>query len=116
MRIVHTHMDILVTKDLVFDFPNFHFEKHRLYDVCQKGKQVKISFKSKIVNFSGNYHGIVIVDDYSCYICMIFLSLKRDVFRVIWKLSKIIKNEKGLSTASIWYDHIGEFQNKELKN
>ena len=49
-RIAHIHMDHLnklVTKELVISLPKIRFEKDRLCDACQKGKQAKISFQSK---------------------------------------------------------------------
>jgi len=40
------HLNKLISKDLVIGFPKLRFEKDRLSDACQKGKQVKVSFKS----------------------------------------------------------------------
>jgi len=49
-RIAHInmeHLNKLISKDLVIGLPKLKFEKDRLCDACQKGKQVKVSFKSK---------------------------------------------------------------------
>jgi len=49
-RIVHInmeHLNKLISKDLVIGLPKLKFEKDRLCDACQKGKQVRVSFKSK---------------------------------------------------------------------
>ena len=87
----HIHMDHLnklISKELVIGLPKIHFEKDKLCDACQKGKQAKVSFQSKNVvstsiplqllhidlfgpsttmSFWGNYYGLVIVDDFSRY-------------------------------------------------
>lgn len=43
MRVAHIHMDHLnklIIKDMVIGLPNLCFEKHGLFDACQKGKLV----------------------------------------------------------------------------
>ena len=39
------HLNKLISKDLVIELPKLIFEKDRLCDACQKGKQVSVSFK-----------------------------------------------------------------------
>ena len=39
------HLNKLISKDLVIGLPKLKFEKYRLCDACQKGKQVRVSFK-----------------------------------------------------------------------
>ena len=39
------HLNELISKDLVIGLPKLRFEKDRLCDACQKGKQVRVSFK-----------------------------------------------------------------------
>nr|KYP46180.1 hypothetical protein KK1_032224 [Cajanus cajan] len=49
-RIAHInmeHLNKLISKDLVIGLPKIKFEKNKLCDACQKGKQVKVSFKPK---------------------------------------------------------------------
>jgi len=49
-RIADINMDNLnrlVSKDLVVGLPKLKFEKDKLCDACQKGKQTRASFKSK---------------------------------------------------------------------
>nr|KYP40635.1 Copia protein [Cajanus cajan] len=41
------HLNKLISKDLVIGLPKIKFEKNKLCDACQKGKQVKVSFKPK---------------------------------------------------------------------
>ena len=131
------HLNKLISKDLVIGLPKLKFEKDRLCDVCQKGKQVRISFKSenivsttqhlqllhmdlfgpsRTISFGGNYYALVIVDDYSRYTWTFFLTRKRDVFHAFKKLAKIIQNKKNLKIASIRSDHGGEFKNKNFES
>jgi transposase InsO family protein len=131
------HLNKLNRKELVIGLPKIHFEKNKLCDACQKGKQVKASFKSKNIistnrplqllhmdlfgpsrtkSFGGNYYALVIVDDYSRYTWTLFISHKNDAFVAFRKLAKIIQNQKGLTIASIRSDHGGEFQNEAFEN
>ena len=51
-RIAHIHMNHLnklIPKDLVIGLPKLKFEKNHICEACQKGKQVKNSFKIKNV-------------------------------------------------------------------
>ena len=41
------NLNRLISKDLVVGLPKLKFEKDKLRDACQKGKQTKASFKSK---------------------------------------------------------------------
>ena len=80
------HLNVLVKKELLIGISKLKFEKNKLCEACQKGKQVKNSFQSKNVvsttkplellhmdlfgpsrtmSLGGNYYGLVIVDDYS---------------------------------------------------
>ena len=130
------HLNKLISKDLVIGLPKLKFEKDRLCDACQKGKQVRVSFKSKNVvsttrplhllhmdlfgpsrtmSFGENYYALVIVDDYSRFTWTLFLAHKRDAFHAFKKLAKIIQNKKNLNIASIRSDHGGEFENKDFE-
>ena len=105
----------LISKELVIGLPKIKFEKDKLCDACQKGKQVKSSFHSKNVistskplellhmdlfgssrtkSFGGNYYVLVIVDDYSRYTLTFFLTLKSDAFKAFKKFAKVVQNEK----------------------
>ena len=131
------HLNKLISKDLVIGLPKLKFEKDRLCDACQKGKQVKSSFKSKnvistskplellhldlfgpsrIKSFGGNYYGLVIVDDYSRYTWTFFLTMKSEAFKVFRKFAKQIQNEKDLRIKVLRSDHGGEFQNEKFEN
>ena len=139
-RMAHLNMDYLnklVSKDLVISLPKLKFEKDMICDACQKGKQVKASFKSKNIvsttrplqllhmdlfgpsrtmRFGGNYYALVIVDDYSRYTWTSFIAHKHEAFRAFKKLAKVIQNERNLNIASIRSDHGGEFKNEAFEN
>ena len=76
----------LAKNDLVIGLPKLSFDKDKIYDACQFGKQVRNSFKSKnsvstsrplellhidlfrpmdVLSMGGKSYGFVIVDDYS---------------------------------------------------
>ena len=79
----------LIKKELVIDLPKLNFKKDRIYDACQLGKQIKVSFKSKNIiltsrplellymdlfgptkttSLGKKYYGFVIIDDFSRFI------------------------------------------------
>jgi len=130
------HLNHLVKKDLVIGIPKLKFEKNKLFEACQKGKQVKNYFQSKnIVSTSkplkllhidlfgpsramslcGNYYGLVIVDDNSRFTWTLFLKTKSEAFDAFRKLAKVIQNEKGLNIFSIRSDHGVNFKMSILK-
>nr|KYP33754.1 Retrovirus-related Pol polyprotein from transposon TNT 1-94 [Cajanus cajan] len=137
-RIAHInmeHLNKLISKDLVIGLPKIKFEKNKLCDACQKGKQVKVSFKpknivtttrplellhmdlfgpSRTMSFGGSYYGLVLVDDFSRYTWTLFLANKSDTFGVFRKFAKLIQNKKNLKIVSIRSDHGKEFENKDF--
>ena len=85
----------LSRKELVIGFPKIKYEKDRLCKACQHVKQTKKLFKSKNIvstsrplqllhmdlfgpfrtsSFGGKYYCLVIVDDFSRYTWVIFLT------------------------------------------
>ena len=62
------------------------------------------------MSLGGNYHGLVIVDDYSRFPWTMFLKTKNVGFDVFHRLAKVIQNEKGFNIVSIRSDHGGEFE------
>ena len=49
-RLTHISMYIffkIIKKYLIFDLSKINFDKDKIYDACQLGKQTKVSFKSK---------------------------------------------------------------------
>jgi len=80
------HLNRIASKDLVVGLRKLKFERDKLCEACQKGKQTKSTFKplnvistskplellhidlfgsSRTISLGGNYYGLVIVDDYS---------------------------------------------------
>ena len=127
-RTAHINMynlNHLVRKDLVIGLPKLKFEKNKLCGACKKGKQVKNSFQSKNIvstsisvellhidlfgpsrtmSLSGNYYGLVIVDNYSRFTWTLFLKTKKEAFDAFRKLAKVIQNENGLNIVSLRSD------------
>jgi len=131
-----SHLNKLVSKNLVTSLPEIKFQQERLCDACQKGKQVKTSFKSKqcvsttnplelihmdlfgpsrTKSLGGNYYTLVLVGDYSRFTWTFFISYKSYTFQVFRKFATIIKNEKDLRTKSIRSDHGCKFQNEAFE-
>jgi len=130
---IHTnHLNKLKSKDLVSSLPNLKFQDNRLCDACVKGKQTRTSFKtkdmistnktldvlhmdlfgpSKTTNLVGNFYALVIVDDFSRYTWILFLTSKNDAYKAFKKLAKVLHNENENSIKQIRSDHGGEFQN-----
>jgi len=94
MRLCHIHMhhlNRLNRKQLVEGLPKLKFEKDKICEAFQRGKQTKVSFKpkncisterplkllhmdlfglSRTMSLGENYYALVIVDDFSRFICV----------------------------------------------
>ena len=102
--------------------PKLKFEKDHICEACQKGKQVKNSFKlknvvsssrpfellhmdlfgpSRTMSLGGNYYALVIVDDFSRYTWTLFLESKSDAFSTFKKLARDLQNTRNNSIGSI---------------
>jgi len=131
------HFNRLNRKQLVEGLPKLKFEKDRVCEACQKGKQTNVSFKpknvvsteipleilhmdlfgpSRTMSLSGNLYALVIVDDFSRYTWTLFLATKNDTFDAIKRLAKILENEKSSKIMSIQSDHGREFQNERFEH
>src|SRR5215469_9632940 len=139
-RLAHASMDLLskiIKKDLVIGLPKLNFEKNRICDACQLGKQTRASFKSKKVvstsralellhldlfgptrtsSLGGKRYGFVIIDDYSRFTWVLFLAHKNETFSAFVKFHKKVTNEKNVQIISIRSDHGTEFENHDFKN
>ena len=69
---------------------------------------------NQVASLSGKYFCLVIVDDYSRYSWVFFLSQKNDTFDTFRIFTKKIQNELELKIKTIQSDHGGEFDNHEL--
>ena len=119
-RLGHASMKTLnkfVKKDLVIGLSKLSFEKDKIYNACQFGKQVRNSFKSKnlistsrplellhvdlfgpmdVLSMGGKSYGFVIVDDYSRFTWVYFLAHKDEVLlHTFIRHCKKVQNEKG---------------------
>ena len=104
----------------------------KICDVCQFGKQVRKSFKSKNlvstskslellyidlfrpmngISMGGKSYGFVIVDDYSRFTWVYFLAHKDEALHIFIKHCKKIQNEKSLTFINVRSDHEDEFEN-----
>ena len=137
-RLGHVNFKIiskLSKNDLVRGLPRIPYKKDHLCDACQRGKQIKSSFKAKdivstkrplellhldlfgpsrIQSLNGSKYAFVIVDDYSRFTWVIFLKSKNDAFSEFSKLCRRITNEKSTSIIKIRSDHGGEFENESF--
>ncbi|WRX31617.1 Integrase [Theobroma cacao] len=132
---MHT-MSKLIKKNLIAGLPKLKFEKDRICDACQLGKQVRTSFKTKKIvstsrplellhidlfgpiittSLGGKSYDLVIVDDYSKYTWLYFLAHKNDALQAFLSYYKKVENEKGLAIVSITSDHGREFENDEFE-
>jgi len=138
-RLCHIHMQHFnrLNRKQLEGLPKLKFEKDRVCEACQKGKQTKVSFKSKNVvsterplemlhmdlfgpsrtmSLGGNLYALVIVDDFSKYTWTLFLAAKNDTFHTFKRLAKMLENEKSSKIMSIRSDHGGKFQNEKFEH
>ena len=64
-----------------------------------------------MISMGGKSYGFVIVDDYSRFTGVYFLTHKDEALHTFIKNYKKIQNEKGLTLVNIRSDHGGEFEN-----
>ena len=120
-RLGHVNMNLITQlnkNELVRGLPKISFEKDKVCEACQMGKQIKTSFKNKnfistsrplellhmdlfgssrTTSLRGKSYAFVIVDDFSRYTWVLFLAHKNDVFHKFSKLCRKIQNEKGFT-------------------
>jgi hypothetical protein len=124
-RLGHVNKELLskLSKlDLVKGLPVTKFVKDKICDACQLGKQTKSSFKKKKVistsrplellhmdlfgpirtaSLSGKLYAFVIVDDYSRYTWVLFLTHKNEAHKAFVKHCRRIQNEKGFTRGKL---------------
>jgi GAG-pre-integrase domain/Integrase core domain len=137
-RLAHISVDTIknvIKLEAVRGLPIKKMELDHLCDACVKGKQTKSSFKAKDmvstsqplqlihIDFFGpiNVPSLgkkrsvcIIVDDYSRYTWVIFLSQKSDTYVNFVEYYNRVENEKGLKINTIRSDHGGEFENAQF--
>ena len=121
--------------NLLEAFPKLIFKK-TVCETCQVGKQIKNSFRNKnfistsrplellhmdlfdpsrIPSLGGKYYVYVIVDDFSRYTWVLFLSQKNEAFYEFSEFCNKIQNEKGFTITCIRSDHRKEFENIDFE-
>ena len=71
---------------------------------------------TQVASLGGMLYGFVIVDDYSRFTWVIFLTHKKEVCDTFKAFCKRVENEKSLSIVSIRSDHGGVFEKSSFDN
>nr|GEU34425.1 hypothetical protein [Tanacetum cinerariifolium] len=130
-------MNKLVRHNLVRGLPTKCFENDHTCAACLKGKQHKVSCKSKLVNsmtkplhtlhmdlfgptsvssISHKWYYLVVTDDFSRFTWTFFLTTKDETSGIFKKFITEIENLKDLNVKIIRCDNGGEFRNKEMND
>nr|GEV58103.1 hypothetical protein [Tanacetum cinerariifolium] len=128
-------MNKLVRNNLVKGLPSKCFENNHTCVACLKGKQHKVSYKTKLVNSiskplhtfhmdlfgptsvsSLNYkwYCLVVTDDFSRFTWIFFLRTKDESSSILRNFITEIENLKDLKVKIIRCDNRGEFKNQEM--
>ena len=119
--------------ELVRGLPKTNFQKDKVCEACQVGKQIKnknfISTSRPLelldmnlfglfrtLSLEGKSYAYVIVDDFSRYTWVLFLSQKNEAFYEFSKFFNKVQNEKGFTITCIRSDHGREFENVDFEN
>ena len=70
---------------------------------------------SRIPSFGGNSYTYVIVDNFSKYTWVLFISKKNEAFYEFSKFCNKVQNEKGFAITCIRSDHGREFENIDFE-
>nr|GEX56053.1 putative ribonuclease H-like domain-containing protein [Tanacetum cinerariifolium] len=130
-------MNKLVRHNLVRGLPTKSFDNDHTCTACLKGKQHKVSCKSKLVNsmtkplhtlhmdlfgltfvssISHKWYCLVGTDDFSRFTWTFFLMSKDETSDILKKFITEIENLKDLKVKIIRCDNRGEFRNKEMND
>jgi transposase InsO family protein len=140
-RLAHIGMNQLkklMKHDLVIGLNNdIIFEKNKLCSACQASKQVGNTHPTKSAmstsrplellhmdlfgsttyrSIGGNSYGLVVVDDYSRYTWVFFLSDKSNVFSIFKGFAKRAENEFDFKIKKIRSDSGSEFKNSKIED
>ena len=126
----------LIKRNLIKSLPKLNFEKNKICDLCQLEKQTRSSFKLKNIvltsklfellhmnlfgptrttSLGDKKYRLVIVDDFSRFMWILFLAQKDEAFSAFTKSFKKVSNEKNLSIFYIRNDHGSKFENQYFK-
>jgi transposase InsO family protein len=128
----------LMKHDLVIGLNNdIIFEKYKLCSACQAGKKVGNTYPTKSVmstsrslkllhmNLFGpttyrsigeNSYDLIVVDDYSRYTWVVFLSDKSNVFSIFKGFAKRAENKFDFKIKKIRSDNGPEFKNSKIED
>ena len=122
---------------MVRGLPLIKCDKGKICDACQHGKQSKCSFplkkevstsrslellhldlfgQTQVASLGGMIYCFVIIDDYSRFTWVYFLTHKYEIFNVFEAFCKMVENEKKSAILKIRSDHGGEFENSLFEN
>jgi len=122
----------LVLKKHVLGIEEIRFTKDRLCGACEAGKMTKAKHPAKTImtttrtlellhmdlfgppkysSFGGNCYGLVIVDDFSRYTWVHFLTFKSETQAVFKRFAKRVMNNYSLKIKHIRSDNGTEFKN-----
>ncbi|GKE47538.1 retrovirus-related pol polyprotein from transposon TNT 1-94 [Tanacetum coccineum] len=126
----------LTKQDLINGFLKFTYEKYHLCSACEQGKSKKASLQPKLVHsihsklelihmdlcgplrvesINGKKYILVIVDDYSRYTSVYFLSTKDEAPDIIMKFIAQVQLNFKVQIQKIRSDNVTEFKNATLK-
>ena len=71
---------------------------------------------SKTPSLRGKSYTYVIVDNFSKYTWVLFISKKNEAFYEFSKFCNKVQNEKGFAITCIWSDHGREFENIDFED
>ena len=138
-RLGHANMDLIsqLNKDeLVRGLPKINFQKDKFVKLVKWERKSKTLLKTKIsfqqldlLNFciwiylvllghlslGGKSYAYVIVDDFSRYTWVLFLSQKNETFFEFSKFCNKVQNEKCFTITYIRSDHGKEFENIDFE-
>ena len=116
---------------MVKGLPEISFKKNQMFcESCTQGKQTRKSFKiwtenlstkplelihmdlfgpTRSMSLSGKKYGYVLVDDFSRYTWVFFLTHKNETFSEFQVFYKKIEHDEKFKNSNIQSDHGGEF-------
>nr|XP_016454258.1 PREDICTED: uncharacterized protein LOC107778502 [Nicotiana tabacum] len=127
----------LPKNDLLIGLPKLDFSNDQFCDACQLGKQTCSSFNIKNIvsttkplqlmhmdlfgptrtaSIGGRKYVFVILDDFSHFAWVIFLSHKDEALRNFEVFCKKVQCEKGYYISTIKSDYGGEFESRAFEN
>jgi hypothetical protein len=120
----------------IIGLTNVRFEKYRICGTCQAGKQHGVPHQSKnvvttkrplellhmdlfgpvaYISIGGSKYGLVIVDDFSRFTCVFFLSDKGETQETLKKFMRRAQNEFELKIKKMRSDNGTEFKNSGVE-